>query len=389
MTSGPDSVDVVVVGGGLSGLATAHALATRELSVIHVAPAAAPDHRTSALMMPSVQILETLGLVSEPGAIGTPLTAIRIIDATDRLVRAPEALFEASEAGLDAFAWNFANTALAEAFRSAGHGHANLASRDDKVAALSRDGDTHTVELEGGEILKTRLVVGADGKNSRIRDAAEIPVTRTPFRQSALVCDLQLERPLAGTSVEFHYPNGPFTLVPAGADKANLVWIDDARILEEARAEGTDALTRLFHEKTQHLFGHVNLTTGTFVFPLGNLSARPVGKDGIVLVGEAAHAFPPIGAQGLNLGLRDVADLLASIDDAPRDALDWARRISADYARRREGDLARTGLFVDTLYRSLVSSLLPAHALRAGGLWALRGLPSLRKQAFALGMGQR
>jgi 2-octaprenyl-6-methoxyphenol hydroxylase len=107
---------------------------------------------------------------------------------------------------------------------------------------------------------------------------------------------------------------------------------------------------------------------------------------GVVLVGEAAHAVPPIGAQGLNLGLRDVADLSAALATLDRTG-SWAARLSENYARRRAADLSRTGGMVDALFRSLLSDLLPAQALRAGGLWALKLLPPLRRQAFRIGMG--
>src|SRR5690606_12487299 len=99
--------------------------------------------------------------------------------------------------------------------------------------------------------------------------------------------------------------------------------------------------------------------------------------------------FPPIGAQGLNLGLRDVADLAASLAAVDRGSADWAVRLSADYAERRAHDLSRTGTMVDALFRSLLSDLLPAQAARATGLWALKLVPPLRKRAFELGMGVR
>jgi 2-octaprenyl-6-methoxyphenol hydroxylase len=125
------------------------------------------------------------------------------------------------------------------------------------------------------------------------------------------------------------------------------------------------------------------------VFPLATLAVASAGARGAVLVGEAAHAFPPIGAQGLNLGLRDVADLSAALAGADRSRPGWANALSADYARRRAADLARTGAMVDALFRSLLAGMLPAQALRAGGLWALKLVPGLRQQAFALGMGGR
>ncbi|HEX4297597.1 MAG TPA: FAD-dependent monooxygenase, partial [Devosia sp.] len=129
--------------------------------------------------------------------------------------------------------------------------------------------------------------------------------------------------------------------------------------------------------------------TPAHMFLLSTLSVDVAGRDSIVLVGEAAHAFPPIGAQGLNLGLRDVADLAAALAATPGTGPDFGRAVAADYARRRAGDLMRTGTVVDTLFRSLLADFLPAQVLRAGGLWALKLAPPLRKAAFDIGMGVR
>ncbi len=129
--------------------------------------------------------------------------------------------------------------------------------------------------------------------------------------------------------------------------------------------------------------------TPAHIFLLSTLTVETAGKDGVVLAGEAAHAFPPIGAQGLNLGLRDVADLAASLAIADLASPSFAMSLSEDYARRRAADLARTGAVVDALFRSLLAGFLPTQALRAGGLWALKLAPPLRRLAFDVGMGVR
>jgi 2-octaprenyl-6-methoxyphenol hydroxylase len=379
------NADAIVVGGGLAGVAAAIAVAKAGLRTIHLAPSGPPDRRTSALMMPSVDYLRTAGLIDEPGTLGHALTRIRIIDATNRLIRAPETLFDARETGLEAFGWNFANMRLLERFHQAAASLANLQTRDAGVTEL----DGTTVTLTDGTNLSAPLIVGADGKKSLVRTAAGIVARETSFDQAALVCDLDLGRAIGGTSIEFHYPQGPFTLVPAGANRANLVWIDDRAVLEAARAGGESALLAAFADKSQRLFGAVSLAGPAFIFPLSTLSIDNAGTDGVVLVGEAAHAFPPIGAQGLNLGLRDVADLAGSLAAVDRTAPDWAAAVSADYTARRAGDLTRTGGMVDALFRSLLAEMLPAQALRAGGLWALKLAPPLRRQAFAVGMGRR
>jgi len=380
--------EAVVVGGGLAGLAAAVAVARSGLETVHLAPKGPRDQRTSALMMPSVDYLRSAGLVTDPSEVGQPLTQIRIIDATDRLVRAPETLFDSAEAGLPAFGWNFANVKLTEAFETARAALPNLSTREVAVTAVDSGPDATRLTLSDGTTLDAPLLVGADGKKSLIRASSGFRARENGFTQSALVCDLQVGRPIGGASIEFHYPQGPFTLVPAGENRANLVWIDDRDVLRAAQASGPEQLKATFREKSQRLFGSIELLTPTHIFPLSSITVDKAGMSGVVLVGEAAHAFPPIGAQGLNLSLRDVADLAAALAGTDR-APGWATRVSDDYAKRRSGDLNRTGGMVDALFRSLLADFLPAQALRAGGLWALKLVPPLRRQAFGLGMGAR
>jgi 2-octaprenyl-6-methoxyphenol hydroxylase len=386
MSSRPEAV---VVGGGLAGVAAAVAVARCGLKTLHLAPKGPPDRRTSALMGPSVDYLVASGMIGDPAEIGHPLTQIRIIDATQRLIRAPETLFDAGEAGLSAFGWNFPNIALLHAFEAARARLPNLETRELTLAAIERAGPSWQLALSDGTTVETPFVVGSDGKKSLVRVAADFRAREHGFTQSALVCDLKLSRPLGGTSVEFHYPQGPFTLVPAGGDKANLVWIDDREVLKAAQASGAEGLRETFLARSHRLFGDIELLTPSHMFLLSTLTVQRPGMNGVVLAGEAAHAFPPIGAQGLNLGLRDVADLEAALKRVGRSEANWAELVSNDYAERRANDLQRTGSMVDTLFRSLLTDFLPAQALRAGGLWALRTLPQLRRQAFALGMGNR
>lgn len=380
--------DAVVIGAGLAGLAAAVAVARSGLETIHIAPKGPRDQRTSALMMPSVDYLRSAGLVDDPAEVGHPLTQIRIIDATHRLIRAPETLFDSAEAGLPAFGWNFANTRLTERFEAARDALPNLTTREAAVTTIEPTDTGTRLTVADGTTIETPLLVGADGKKSLTRASMGFRARENGFTQAALVCDLELGRPVGGCSVEFHYAEGPFTLVPAGDNRANLVWIDDREVLRAAQAGGKDHLRQVFREKSQRLFGAIELLTPAHIFPLSTITVENAGMQGVVLVGEAAHAFPPIGAQGLNLSLRDVADLAAALAASDRTP-GWAIRVSDDYARRRAGDLSRTGGMVDALFRSLLADFLPAQAMRAGGLWALKLVPPLRRQAFSLGMGAR
>lgn len=378
---------IAVIGGGLVGKASAVAAAQAGFETVHIAPEARPDRRTSALMGPSVDYMTGAGLIGDPATIGTPLTRVRIIDATERMLRAPETVFAAAEFGHRAFGWNLPNIKLGESFAKAGDGLEGLELKSATLVSARRAEDVWHLDLDDGTVLTADLLVGADGKGSSVRKAAGISVRERKFDQAALVCDLELERELDGESVEFHYPNGPFTLVPAGGNKANLVWIDRRETLDAARGD-PDGLEGRLGEKSRHLFGAIKVVTPSFVFPLSSLSVEIAGRNGAVLVGEAAHAFPPIGAQGLNLGLRDVADFSACLAVANPGAFGWADAVARGYGAVRKGDLARTGAFVDGLFGSLISRHLPAQALRSVGLWSLKTIPGLRKRAIAFGMGQ-
>ncbi len=383
--------DVIIIGGGLAGQVAAYAIASTGLNTIHLAPSTPIDRRTSALMTPSVSILQELGLVDDPAQMGFPLEKIRIIDATSRLIRAPEALFNSAEVGEEAFGWNFANAELTKRFAPKIKKLGNLTAVQASAKKMYRTGNNWALDLSNGSTIHAHLIIGADGKKSFVRQSMGIGTNQRDHKQSALVCDLSLERPLNGESVEYHYDNGPFTLVPAGGNKANLVWVENEDILAQVKAKSPQGIRDILQEKSKNLFGHISLDTGVFVFPLSTFEADKLGMEGVVLVGEAGHAFPPIGAQGLNLSLRDVKDLLVCLSDNAQDSFpsmqDWADKVSQEYAQKRKVDIKRTKTMVDTLFSSLLSELLPAQALRTGGIWALKSIPPLRKYAFQLGMG--
>ncbi len=378
---------IIVVGGGLAGLVAAYAVSGAGHETIHLAPPAPPDHRTSALMTPSVRILQDLELLQDPAELGVPLEKIRLIDATKRLLRAPEALFDSAEIEEAAFGWNFANAALSAHFAPRVKKRKNLRQLDASATGLQQADGIWQITTSDDQRLSAPLIVGADGKKSFVRQNAGIAIRQHQHAQSALVCDLTLEIPLNGESVEYHYENGPFTLVPAGGHKANLVWVDDGSFLQEVSERPPAAILELLQEKSQGLFGRLALDTRTFVFPLSSHEAQTMGQNGIVLVGESGHAFPPIGAQGLNLSLRDVSDLIPSLKETQGQAADWASGVSRHYARKRTADIRRTNFMVDTLFKTLLSDLLPAQCMRAGGILALKTLPPLRKFAFQRGMG--
>ncbi|MER2632611.1 MAG: FAD-dependent monooxygenase, partial [Rhizobiaceae bacterium] len=209
--------------------------------------------------------------------------------------------------------------------------------------------------------------------NSPAREAAGIRLLARSHRQAALVVNFAHEREHAHTSTEFHTETGPFTQVPLPGRRSSLVWVVRPETAQALAALDDAALSRRIEDRMQSMLGRVAVEPGRQVYPLGSMLAERFARDRVALVGEAAHVFPPIGAQGLNLGIRDVRDIVDAI--CAHGVVDT---ILADYDRRRRPDVLSRAGAVDLLNRSLLSGMLPAQMLRGVGLGLIGGVPPLR-----------
>ncbi|MBS7554461.1 UbiH/UbiF family hydroxylase [Ancylobacter dichloromethanicus] len=379
---------VAVVGGGASGLVAALALAAGGLAVKLIAPPRAPDPRTTALMDGSVRALDALGLWDGLRAQAAPLRVMRLVDDTGRLIRAPEVDFRASELGLDGFAWNLENETLLAALDAAVAGTAGIARMSASVTGVAETPGEVTLELDAGGTLPAALVAAADGRNSPCRRAAGIEVTTRAYPQVAVTATLAHSRPHRDISTEFHTRTGPFTLVPLPGDRSSVVCVVSAREAEALAALDDEAFARAMERKAHSLLGRMRLDSPRGSFPLGQRTATRFARGRIALIGEAAHIIPPIGAQGLNLGIRDAATLAELVSDAARAGRDiGAAEVTDAYERRRRGDVASRGFAVDLFNRSLLSDLLPVAGLRGLGLWMLGQSPGLRRMVMREGVG--
>src|SRR3954469_8479080 len=217
--------EVAVVGGGPAGLTAAIALASAGVETVLIAKAPPADNRTTALLSGFVAALEALQVWPLCAAQAAPLTAIRIIGDTARLLRAPEVMFEAAEIGLEAFGHNIENRHLIAALECRAAKLPELQRVAGIVAAIEPIVDGVTIRLDDGSSLGARLVVGADGRKSLCRQAAGIETERHGYRQAALTLNLVHTRPHNGISTEFHTETGPFTLVPLPGSRSSLVCV--------------------------------------------------------------------------------------------------------------------------------------------------------------------
>jgi 2-octaprenyl-6-methoxyphenol hydroxylase len=379
------TAEVAVVGGGPAGLVSAIALAAAGVETLLIAPAPPDDHRTTALLAGSVTALVTLGVWQACRLDAAPLAAIRIIDDSRRLLRAPEVTFAAAEIGLDAFGYNIENRHLLAAL-SARAAELKVPRISTTAIAVTSDSEGVTVKLEDSAA-RVRLAIGADGQRSLCRAAAGIGTDRRTYPQTALTLNLGHDRPHQDTSTEFHTESGPLTLVPLPGRRSSLVCV-----LEPARAAALGAMSDAdlsdeIERRAHSLLGRMRVEAGRGMFPLAVETAHCFARERIALVGEAAHVVPPIGAQGLNLGLRDAATLAELVADARRQKLDLGSpRLLARYDAQRRADVTSRRIAIDLLNRSLLTDFLPAQGARGLSLYLVDRIGPLRRALMREGV---
>ncbi|MGE5261220.1 MAG: FAD-dependent monooxygenase [Actinomycetota bacterium] len=391
--SGPRTTcEAAVVGAGPAGLAAALALAHVGSDVALVGPpppryAATAETRTAALLVSSVDFLKALGVFDRLAEEAAPLKAIRIIDASRSLIRAPDIEFRASELELPAFGYNIPNSALAEALYAR--------ARDvlptivpSSVERVSLGEHTASLECTDGSSLDARLVVAADGRRSLCRAAAGIETSDWRYDQGAIASSFRHGRPHDGVAIELHREGASVTTVPLPDPRASALILvgstsDIAALMQRDEEGFADELA----ERLDGLLGQIEGVGARSSFPVAGLTAKNLAAQRIALVGEAGHILPPIGAQGLNLGLRDAAALADCVADArARGADPGGDGVLQSYMAARRLDVLSRAVGVDFLNRSLLTGFIPLQAARGIVMHGLAALPPLRRMVMRIGL---
>jgi 2-octaprenyl-6-methoxyphenol hydroxylase len=370
-----ERVQALVVGGGPAGLASTVLLAQAGFDVVCVAPHGAVDPRTTALMAPSLRLLSHVGVWTDAVQQNcAPLKNLHILDDTGHLVSAPDLRFSAEEAGLEAFGWNVPvqvlTAALIERAKTLG------GQLVDGVAASARcDENAVSVTLTDGTIIQGAFAVAAEGRKSVLREAASIGAEEWEFEQSALVTRFAHSRSHENTSTEWHKVGGPFTTVPLPGRRSALVWMDKPARIAALMAFSPKDLAREIQLENHGSLGLISDVEAPHGFAMRGVRAEHFAARRVYLVGEAAHVFPPVGAQGLNMTLRDaghMVDVATSHADAGGNAAMFA------YQQRRQVDVLPRQTAINMVNRSLIAESLGPHMLRAAGLAATAYVAPLR-----------
>lgn len=378
--------DVIVAGGGIAGLTAACALASQGHAVILLDPRpedAPPDLRTTAFLQPARDLLDEAGVWDGLGDHPTPLAEMRVVDLGAR--RPVRADFRASEVSDRPFGWNVVNARVRGALVARADGLGVERRRAAVQQVLARTAGVRVVASDEAT-LAARLLVGADGRDSIVRAALGIGVRTLRTGQKALSFAVEHDAPHGAISTELYRDGGPFVLVPLpdedGRHRSSVVWMERGPEARRLHALPDDAFAAAVTERSGGVMGPLRPFGPRALFPLVTCVADRFCGPRTALMAEAAHAVPPVGAQGLNMSLADVA-LLAEVS---RHGLGEAEGLER-YARERRRDVLARVAAITALNAASMGSAPPLRAARAFGIRALGALAPVRRELMRRGMG--
>lgn len=389
METGMEQFDVVVAGGGMVGAAMAIGLAQQGLTVAvleGVAPATFAadqpmDLRVSAISPSSVALLERLGAWDNVRAMRLcPYKRLETWEHPECRTR-----FSAEDMHLDQLGFIVENRVIQLALWQQFEHYPNLTllCPARMASATPHDAGYH-IKLASGEVLSARLLVGADGANSQVRQQAGIGVTAWDYRQHCMLINIATALPQQDITWQQFTPSGPRSFLPLPGHQGSLVWYDSPSRIKLLSTMEPEQLKAQIAAHFPPELGDFSVI-GQGSFPLTRRHAQHYFKPGVVLLGDAAHTINPLAGQGVNLGFKDVDTLLHEMEKAGND---WTSlRVLKAYERRRRPDnlLMQTGM--DFFYTTFSNNLLPVKLLRNAGLKLAEHAGPLKQQVLKYAMG--
>ncbi|MAS82990.1 MAG: 2-octaprenyl-6-methoxyphenyl hydroxylase [Legionellales bacterium] len=384
--------DVVMIGGGMTGLILAAALGTAGLVVSVIEQSSRErilkstfDGRTTAIAAGSRNALSVIGVWGRMEEKASDILDIRISDGLSPL------FLHFGHADLDEGPLGY--IVENRIIRSA------LLERLDElptvklifgccVKTLERGEHFAAVELDNGQKLKASIAVATDGRQSPTREAAGISVKQWRYPQTGIVCTVKHERDHCGVAQEHFLPAGPFAILPMTGRRSSIVWTEKETlapsILELSKKEFTEELNLRFGD----YLGNLKTIDPIFSYPLGFLHADRYIMPRLALAGDAAHAIHPIAGQGLNIGIQDAAVLAEIIVEAVRLGLDpGSVNVLKAYEQRRRFDNTMMLAATDGLNRLFSNDITPIRILRDIGLSMVNKTPPLKRLLMRQAMG--
>ena len=373
-------VDVVIVGGGLAGLALAVALRdTRlEVALVEGRPPQKPDGwdaRIYAISPANARFLESIGIWGhlDPARV-MPVARMAIAGDTDGRLG-----FSAYDSGVGELAWILEASLMQLELWESARRQANLRLRcPARPRALQVGPDAAELALEDGTVLSARLVIAADGADSWTRQAAGIAVDFHPYGQHGLVANFATGKPHRGTAYQWFRDDGILAWLPLPGQRMSMVWSTPQANATALLALPAESLCRTVAEAGGHALGELELITAPAAFPLRLMRAPRFVAPRVALIGDAAHAIHPLSGHGINLGFQDAATLAAVL----RERGPWndcgALGLLRRYERARREEVATLQTVTDGLQRLFGNAAGPLRLMRNAGMNLTDRLPLVK-----------
>jgi len=379
--------EVAVGGAGFAGLALAIALrqalgAPFAVTVIDpmLAHAQSKDPRASAIAAAARRLFEAIDVWDAVAPNAQPILDMVVTDSKlDDAVRPTFLTFGGDVEEGEPFAHMVENRHLVDALATKAR-DLGVNLRAGAVAGFENAGNGVDVSLADGEVISARLLVGADGAHSLIRERAGIANHGWSYDQSAIVTTVAHEREHNGRADEHFLPAGPFAILPLTGKRCSIVWTENTREAQRIVALPDDEFHKELEKRFGLQLGELKVIGPRRAFPLGLFTARTFIGERLALIGDAAHIIHPIAGQGLNMGLRDVAALAEAIADAARLGLDpGGPDVLERYQRWRRFDTMTMGIATDGLNRLFSNHSDVLRLARDIGLGLVERMPALKR----------
>ena len=393
--------DILVAGGGISGLVTAAAFGQAGYTVICVDTnppmntlnANQIDLRTTAILQPAQEFLARIGIWDYLLPHATPLQSLRIIDV-DQGETSPRVIrkFDATEISEKPFGWNIQNSRIIDtlALFLKKLNHVECWYGKAAVSLFTRQAEAR-IGLDDGTCIRTRLLLACDGRSSRMRQAAGINVRTRHYGQKALAFVVSHLIPHHHTSTEIYQSGGPFTLVPMTdidhTPTSAVVWMETGSKAHDLLSLPEPQFEEAITHRSAHQFGHLKLISCRSAWPVISQFATQLSSERVALLAESAHVVPPIGAQGLNMSLADISTLLDLVQKNPTDVGD--RSVLDAYQKNRTRAIRLRVGGIDVLNRFSMSIAQPLRDLRATGLSFVHDIKPMRQAVMRVMLGTK
>ena len=393
--------EILIAGGGVAGLSAASVFASAGFETICVDPVppitdsalSGADLRSTAFLLPSVELLEDSGLWAHLAQHAAPLSIMRILDAGGEagIIR-EQADFLAGDLGVEAFGYNLPNTLLRKKMLEFLADFTNFHFLAPETAGkITPRSSGALVQLAGGDQISAKLVIAADGRNSPMREQLGIGVKTWRYGQKAIVFNTSHTKPHNNISTEIHRSGGPFTLVPLEDPyKSAVVWMERGPKAAELFEMDTEPFNAALTERACGTLGAIEIIGQRALWPIIAQRAERLNGPRTALLAEAAHVIPPIGAQGLNMSLADLSALKNLVVEARDAGQDFgSTELLQKYHRSRWPDMAARIAGVDLLNRTSMAEKPFLKDLRRNGLKWLHGVKPIRNQLMKQGLGAK